>query len=110
MYLDILSYLDILFVSHGFGWMNMRYEVAWCYEHKDADEQRGDVQCHDEKPVELYWHGTHIVSLCIQLHDARVSLQGENAQSDEVAKQHTLADDENGKPKEGVADGLVAGS
>ena len=37
-------------------------------------------------------------------------LQGKKSQSDDIAQHHSLADDEYGKPEEGVADGLVAGT
>ena len=88
----------------------MRNQVAWCYEHEDAYKQRSNVQGYDGKPVEFYRNGTYIIGLCIEFDDACKVLEGKNAEGDDVAQKHTLADDEDGKPQEGVADGLVAGT
>ena len=90
--------------------MDMRNQVAWCYEHEDAYQQRSNVQGYDGKPVEFYRNGTYIIGLCIEFDDACKVLEGKNAEGDDVAQKHTLADDEDGKPQEGVADGLVAGT
>ncbi len=46
--------------------MDMGNEIAWCYQHEDADKEGGYIQCHDEQPVELHWYRTYIVSLGIQ--------------------------------------------
>ena len=35
--------IQCLFISHRFGWMDMRDEVAWGYEHEHADEQGGSL-------------------------------------------------------------------
>ena len=35
-----------------------------------------------------------------------INLEGKNAEGDDVAQKHTLADDEDGKPQEGVAAGV----
>ena len=90
--------------------MDMRNQVAWCYEHEDAYQQRSNVQGYDGKPVEFYRNGTYIIGLRIEFDDACKVLEGKNAEGDDVAQKHTLADDEDGKPQEGVADGLVAGT
>ncbi len=66
--------------------MDMRDEVAWRYQHEDADEEGSYVQGHDNKPVELYRNGTYIVGLGIELDDSREVLQGKKSQADDVAQ------------------------
>lgn len=88
----------------------MRDKVAWGDEHEDTDEECCRIEEQDEGDADFHGGLTDIVGLWVERDDASCLLQGDNAKAQDIAQQQSLADNEGGKPQEGVTDSAVAGS
>ena len=88
----------------------MRNQIAWGYEHKKANQQGGYVQDDEQWNVVFHRDRVDIIGLWIELDKACKLLQGNQSKSDNIAYQHTFANDEGGKPHEGMANGFISGA
>ena len=78
--------------------MDARNEVAGTYKDEDADEERGDVEQHDEQDVELHRSLADIIGLRVEADDACGFLQQYDADADDVAPEQAASDDKDGEP------------
>ncbi len=88
--------------------MDVGDEEAGGNEYEEADEERGNVEQGYEGEVELYGCRVDVVAGGVEADDARLLLQHDETDADDVAPEQSATDDEDGKPQEGVADARVA--
>ena len=88
--------------------MDVGDEEAGGYEYEDADEERGHIEQDDKGQVELHGGRVDIITGGVEVDDARLLLQQDKSDADDVSPEQSASDDEDGKPEEGVAHTLVA--
>ena len=88
--------------------MDMGNEVAGSDEYEHADDERTDVDEQEHGKVDFHGYGINVIGGRIEFDESGKFLKQCDADAQDVAPEHAFADDEDGKPQEGVADGLVA--
>ena len=83
----------------------MGYEEAGPHEHEDTDEQCGCIDKHEGRDVYLGGSFADIIICRVERDKTGSALKQDDGSGEKVADNHTLADDEYGKPQEGVAHG-----
>ena len=78
--------------------MNMRDEIAWSCQHKDADKHGHGVEHENDKRVEFGRNGIHIVCGWVELGESRKFLQQNYANAEYVANYQSFAYDECSEP------------
>ena len=83
--------------------MDVRDKKAGCDEHKETDEQGGQIKQQDDGQVELHRGCVDIVAGGVEMNEPRLLLQHDDAYAYQVAPEQSASDDEGGKPQEGVS-------
>ena len=81
----------------------MGNKITWTYEHEYADEQCGQVDKQENGDVHLSGSLAHIVCRGVEGDESRLLLHYDDGGGNGVAYNESLADDEYGKPQEGVS-------
>ena len=97
-----------LLVTHALGGMDVGDKVAGGDEHEDAHHEGYHIEGDDDGNIDFDGSRLDIIGRGVELDHAGIALQQKQPQGDGVAQQQSATDDEHGKPKEHVADGLVA--
>ena len=80
----------------------MRNEETGTNEHEDTDDKCGCVDEQECRDIYLGGSLADIISCRVERDKAGVALQEDDGGGEKIANEHTLADDEDGKPEEGV--------
>ena len=78
--------------------MDVGNEITGGYQDEDADEQGDKVEEGDEGEVQFHWCLADVVHWRVERDEARVLLQQHDADTQNVAPEHALSDDEDWEP------------
>ena len=80
----------------------MGNEEAGTYKNEYTDDKGGSVDNQECRDIYLGGSLAYVISCRVERDKTGVALQEDNGGGENIANEHTLADDEDGKPEEGV--------